>query len=66
MSDQLDLIMHPDGTGKLRLWACRGSGKGCKRNLFRTSRKPCDDCAGPLDEKLTLAEVQDKLAKGDA
>ena len=65
MSD-LDLIMHRDNDGKLKLWACRGGGKGCARNRYRKSRAPCEDCMGPLDEKLTLEQVQAKLATGDA
>ena len=63
---KLDLILADDQAGKKRLWACRGEGKGCKRNKFRTSKAPCIDCMGPLDEKLTLEQVVEKLKQGDA
>ena len=65
MSD-LDLILHKNDAGQFEMWACRGEGKGCKRNRFLKRKKPCDDCMGPLDEKLTLQETIDKLGKGDA
>ncbi|MBR0687366.1 hypothetical protein JQ594_15650 [Bradyrhizobium manausense] len=66
MTERLDMILAKDGEGEFRLWACRGAGKGCARNEFRRQRKPCTDCVGPLDEKLTLAEVTDLLKRGDA
>lgn len=63
---KLDLILHRDADDKLKLWACRGVGKGCARNRFRKSKAPCADCMGPLDEKLTMEEVLAKLETGDA
>ena len=69
MSDlisKLDLILHRDVDGKRKLWACRGSGRGCARNTYRQKKAPCDDCKGPLDERLTISDVQSMLAKGDA
>lgn len=63
---KLDLILARKPDGKLALWACRGAGKGCARNRFRSRRAPCDDCFGPLPETLTLGEVQQRLARGDA
>jgi hypothetical protein len=62
----LDLILAKDAGGELRLWACRGVGKGCARNKYRRRRTPCADCVGPLDEKLTIGEVEQMLARGDA
>ena len=65
-SSQLQTILAKDSTGKFCLFACRGEGKGCARNKYRRAAKPCDDCLGPLDEQMTLGEVQDRLARGDA
>lgn len=62
----LQTILARDAAGKLCLWACRGEGKGCARNKYRSSLKPCDDCFGPLPEAMTLGEVVDRLNKGDA
>jgi len=62
----LETILAKDEFGKFRLLACRGEGKGCKRNKHREKAKPCEDCLGPLDEKLTLGEVVDQLKRGDA
>ncbi len=68
MSDSADLklILAHDAAGAPQLWACRGEGKGCERNRYRKSLKPCADCLGPLPETMTLAEVYAKLSKGDA
>lgn len=63
---ELKTILAKDADDNFRLWACRGEGKGCARNQFRSRQKPCDDCMGPLDENLTLGEVMDKLKQGDA
>lgn len=62
----LDLILAKDAGGDMRMWACRGEGKGCERNRFLRRKKPCDDCMGPLDESLTLEQVEVMLKKGDA
>ena len=62
----IDMILAKDENGKFALWACRGEGKGCPRNFYRKNKKPCEDCYGPLDENLTLAEVQEQLNRGDA
>jgi hypothetical protein len=66
IASQLNLIMARDPDGKMRMWACRGEGKGCARNRFRASKAPCQDCMGPLDESLRIDQVQALLAKGDA
>lgn len=63
---KLELILTKDGRGQHRLYACRGTGKGCKRNGHREKKTPCADCWGPLDENMTLGEVQERLKKGDA
>lgn len=64
----LSLILYRKPDGAFGLWACRGAGKGCKRNSYRkdVSRKPCEDCVGPLPENLTLEQVQERLSRGDA
>jgi hypothetical protein len=63
---QISTILAKDEEGEFRLWACRGAGKGCDRNKYRRSVKPCDDCLGPLDENLTLDQVAARLKSGDA
>jgi hypothetical protein len=63
---KLDLILARDRANKFALWACRGAGKGCKRNSHRARSVPCEDCFGPLPEQLTLAEVIQRIEKGDA
>lgn len=63
---ELSMILKRDDGGTFRLWACRGQGKGCSRNRYRAQKTPCEDCVGPLDKELTLGEVQELLAKGDA
>ena len=62
----LNTVLAKDEKGKFRLWACRGTGKGCNRNRYRSSKSPCDDCFGPLDENMTLQQVADRLKQGDA
>ncbi len=66
MSEKLELILAHAGTGKLELYACRGIGKGCPRNRYRTSKSPCDDCMGPLPHDMTMEQVQKRIAAGDA
>ncbi len=63
---KLETILARDAAGKLRLWACRGAGKGCERNKHRRKTKPCEDCFGPLPEDMTLGEVAERLQRGDA
>lgn len=58
--------MHLGRTDLLQAWACRGVGKGCKRNTFRKTKKHCADCFGPLDPGLSLAQVKRMLDRGDA
>ena len=63
---KLETILAKDEDGEFQLWACRGAGKGCNRNKHRRTAKPCEDCVGPLAEHLTLEQVADQLARGDA
>lgn len=65
MSD-LSMILHRDTDGKLKFWACRGEGRGCTRNKFRTSKAPCDDCVPAHNEHETIGELQRRLTRGDA
>jgi hypothetical protein len=65
-ASQLQLILAKDAGGDYQLYACRGEGKGCARNKYRASKKPCSDCIGPLDENLTVGDVVDMLKRGDA
>lgn len=45
--------------GNVRLYACLGDGRGCKRNRFRTVKVACDDCLAAL-EKETVAELMER------
>lgn len=63
---KINMILARDNAGQLQLWACRGNGKGCRRNLYRSAAKPCDDCMGPLPGNMTLADVQKRITQGDA
>lgn len=65
MSADLSFIMARDQAGELRLYGCRGEGKGCARNTYRTSKAPCDDCLLAIESE-TLAEFQARLNRGDA
>lgn len=64
---KLDMILEKTSAGSYQLWACRGEGKGCKRNTFRDKqfKKHCDDCF-LCDPKDTIGDVMEKMAKGDA
>jgi hypothetical protein len=59
---EVKLILARDREHQLRLWACRGNGRGCKRNRHRKGVL-CEDCFGPLPEHLTLAEVEERLQR---
>ncbi len=63
----LELIMVKNPAAKLGydLLACRGEGKGCKRNKFREAKAGCEDCV-LADPKETMGELQARLKKGDA
>ena len=63
---KLEMILHKGADGKFSMYACRGAGKGCKRNVTRLRKTPCEDCWGPLDESMTVGEVHERLNKGDA
>lgn len=66
MSQKLELILERVSATHAQLWACRGSGKGCKRNGYREKKKHCEDCKGPLPDHMTIGEVAESLKKGDA
>lgn len=61
----LQFILAKDARGALRMWGCRGEGRGCPRNRYRSAKKPCDDCV-LADERETLGEFQARLNRGDA
>lgn len=66
----INFILHRLREGKtadcFRLYACRGEGRGCPRNKYRTQKKPCDDCVPALDENETLENFKKRLERGDA
>jgi hypothetical protein len=61
----IEMILAKDSGGTFRLYACRGAGRGCPRNEYRTAKKPCEDCVLAIESE-TLGELQERLAKGDA
>jgi len=48
------------------LFFCR-QDRGCTRSAFKRamSKKPCENCLRPADS-MTIGEVADRLARGDA
>lgn len=67
--ENLKLIMERVGNGNtvhdFAMWACRGEGRGCKRNQTRAKSKHCEDCL-PTKNSETLGDVLDRLKRGDA
>lgn len=67
---EMQMILEKIGPGRAEkdfvLYACRGEGRGCSRNKYRSRKVHCEDCVGPLDEKKTLGEIYDGLKRGDA
>jgi hypothetical protein len=45
-------------------WACRGEGRGCKRNITRRKAKHCEDCLETRNDE-TIGDVLDRLKRGD-
>lgn len=56
---KLTMIMDKTDAGKFAMWACMTEGIGCRRNGFRSAKRRCPDCLGPLPDNLTLGEVHD-------
>jgi hypothetical protein len=65
MKPELSFIMEKRGK-KFMLFACRGVGRGCPRNKFRSRRVHCDDCVPADDENETLEHFKTRLERGDA
>ncbi len=61
----LERIKQGDTVDCFQMWACRGEGKGCKRNRHREKSKHCEDCILP-DENETLENLKARLKRGDA
>lgn len=72
MSDKpnLQFIMEKlgagNGPGAFAFWACRGEGRGCARNKYRSRKKHCDDCVPAHDPNETLGALQERLKRGDS
>ena len=62
----LQLIMEKGGDGVLRVWACRGVGKGCPRNRHRSRKVHCEDCVAATDPSETLEHLVERVARGEA
>lgn len=69
MIDKMEFILERVAPGRLpscfKMYACRGEGKGCKRNSFRDKKIHCDDCLETNDAQ-TLGEIQELIKRGDA
>lgn len=65
----LSFIMEKTGDGHtpndFTLFACRGAGRGCKRNKFRQMKVHCPDCVEAMPTE-TLKQLKARLARGDA
>jgi hypothetical protein len=61
----LERIAPGAGAHNFMLWACRGEGRGCKRNGYRARSVHCNDCI-PCDNNETVGDVQKRLERGDA
>ena len=63
------MILERIGPGtapeNFQMWACRGEGRGCTRNLHRKSAKHCQDCV-LADENETIGDLQKRMKRGDA
>lgn len=66
---KLDLILERvspgHGVENFHFWACRGTGRGCKRNLAREKKKHCDDCVSTHVGE-TIGDLHDRMKRGDA
>lgn len=58
---RLSLVMEAHLGRQVEVWACRGEGRGCRRNGFRVNKVHCDDCLGPLPKGLTLEQVRNQI-----
>lgn len=67
---ELKLILERIAPGSeitcFKLWACRGEGKGCKRNEFRERKKHCENCVDTNNEENPRRIIQERLKRGDA
>lgn len=62
----LDFIMVRARDDSFQLFACRGAGKGCTRNRFRSTKAPCEDCLPADDPAETVMSFKARLSRGDA
>lgn len=64
---ELQMILWRDPKDQqLKLWACRGERKGCGRNKYRTSQRPCDECVPAHNKFETLGQLKARIERGDA
>lgn len=66
----LEFILEKVGPGNdesdFRLFACRGKGRGCRRNSHREKKTHCDDCVPADDPNETLEAFKTRMQRGDA
>jgi len=62
---QVQFVMEKVGDDYV-LWACRGEGRGCTRNRYRSRKTHCEDCVACRDPNETLESIIKRLARGDA
>ena len=58
----LEKIQEGDEPSCFQLWACRGEGRGCRRNIFRSKKKHCEDCVLARNEE-TLGELVKRIER---
>ena len=63
----MERVRPGHGVDCFRLWACRGAGRGCKRNLFRRRKVHCEDCVETRDgrDSETLGQLLERMVRGD-
>jgi hypothetical protein len=63
-------ILEKVGPGRseadFALFACRGAGRGCKRNLHRKNLKHCADCLAADNPEETIGDFKARLERGDS
>ncbi len=68
--NEIKLIMEKVGDGDtpadFAFWACRGEGRGCSRNKYRSRKKHCDDCVQAHNPHETLAELRQRIERGES
>lgn len=62
----MERVAHDGLATDFALFACRGAGRGCPRNKFRSRKVHCDDCLKADNPNETLVDFKARLERGDA